>query len=251
MVKRSGTQKNDIWLAGVDSCPKGWVAVFVHPSGGDTRSRVFNSLKEILDAAERPKIVAIDIPIGLPDRSRVGGRAPEPIVRGLVGPRASSVFRVPSRRAVYASGNKKISFAKASQIARNSSEDGKAFSIQGFHICPKIIQVDELLRGNEGLRRYIYETHPELAFLRLNGNRHLKHSKRTSSGIRLRQRILTSQGFSSETVKSGPPSGASRDDLLDALACAAIARRIHAGLAEPFPKSPPHDAYGLPMAIWA
>jgi hypothetical protein len=41
------------------------------------------------------------------------------------------------------------------------------------------------------------------------------------------------------------------DDLLDAATCAAIARRIHRGLARPFPDPPPTDAYGLPMAIWA
>ena len=41
------------------------------------------------------------------------------------------------------------------------------------------------------------------------------------------------------------------DDLLDALACAAIARRLHAGLAQPFPNPPPRDAHGLIMAIWA
>ena len=35
------------------------------------------------------------------------------------------------------------------------------------------------------------------------------------------------------------------------LACAAIARRIHAGLAQPFPNPPPRDAHGLVMAIWA
>jgi predicted RNase H-like nuclease len=41
------------------------------------------------------------------------------------------------------------------------------------------------------------------------------------------------------------------DDLPDAAACAAIARRIHRGLARPFPDPPPTDAYGLPMAICA
>ena len=41
------------------------------------------------------------------------------------------------------------------------------------------------------------------------------------------------------------------DDLLDALACAAIARRLRMGIAEPFPNPPPVDRYGLPMAIWA
>jgi predicted RNase H-like nuclease len=39
--------------------------------------------------------------------------------------------------------------------------------------------------------------------------------------------------------------------MLDALACAATARRIHAGLAQPFPDPPPPDRYGLRMAIWA
>jgi hypothetical protein len=38
---------------------------------------------------------------------------------------------------------------------------------------------------------------------------------------------------------------------LNALACAAVARRIHAGTAEPFPNPPPRDAFGLAMAIWA
>jgi predicted RNase H-like nuclease len=54
-----------------------------------------------------------------------------------------------------------------------------------------------------------------------------------------------------ELVNGAPPSGAGADDLLDALACAAIARRIHAGLARPFPDPPPRDAFGLTMAIWA
>ena len=52
-------------------------------------------------------------------------------------------------------------------------------------------------------------------------------------------------------VNAAPPRGAAADDLLDALACAAIARRLHAGLAQPFPDPPPRDAFGLAMAIWA
>jgi predicted RNase H-like nuclease len=30
-----------------------------------------------------------------------------------------------------------------------------------------------------------------------------------------------------------------------------VARRLHAGIAKPFPDPPPRDPYGLPMAIWA
>jgi predicted RNase H-like nuclease len=52
-------------------------------------------------------------------------------------------------------------------------------------------------------------------------------------------------------VNGAPPKAAGPDDLLDALACAAIAARIHRGLARPFPDPPERDACGLPMAIWA
>jgi predicted RNase H-like nuclease len=58
-------------------------------------------------------------------------------------------------------------------------------------------------------------------------------------------------GFAEKAVRAPPPAGAGADDLLDALACAAIARRIHAGQAQPFPNPPPRDAFGLNMAIWA
>jgi predicted RNase H-like nuclease len=52
-------------------------------------------------------------------------------------------------------------------------------------------------------------------------------------------------------VNCAPPKGAGADDVLDALACAAIARRIHAGAAQPFPDPPERDGLGLPIAIWA
>ena len=55
-----------------------------------------------------------------------------------------------------------------------------------------------------------------------------------------------------EAVACGaPPVGAAADDLLDALACAMIAWRIHAGIATAFPKDFARDTYGLPIAIWA
>jgi predicted RNase H-like nuclease len=45
--------------------------------------------------------------------------------------------------------------------------------------------------------------------------------------------------------------GAGADDVIDALACALIARRIRAGRARPFPDPAGRDAFGLPIAIWA
>ena len=65
------------------------------------------------------------------------------------------------------------------------------------------------------------------------------------------RRLLIADGFPAAVVVGPPAKGADPDDLLDALACAAIARRIHVGAARPFPDPYQRDAFGLPMAIWA
>ena len=71
-----GSDANDIWLAGVDGCPGGWIAAFVRPEGAAGRLQRFGSFAEIVVAPERPAVVAIDIPIGLPERTGAGGRSP-------------------------------------------------------------------------------------------------------------------------------------------------------------------------------
>jgi Protein of unknown function (DUF429) len=70
-------------------------------------------------------------------------------------------------------------------------------------------------------------------------------------GLILRRKLLAFAGLPSDLTHAPPPKGAAADDLIDALACAAIARRIHAGQAQRFPDPPPLDRHGLPMAIWA
>jgi predicted RNase H-like nuclease len=63
-----------VWLAGVDGCPGGWIAAFVRPVGDDGALAVFTRFADVLAAAQRPAIVAVDIPIGLPERASAGGR---------------------------------------------------------------------------------------------------------------------------------------------------------------------------------
>src|SRR5262245_11616582 len=92
----------DIWLAGVDGCSAGWIAAFVGPDGGEARLRVLPRFADVLAAPEAPQVVAVDMPIGLPERTGLGGRAAENAVRPLLAARQSSVFSVPSRAAIYA-----------------------------------------------------------------------------------------------------------------------------------------------------
>ena len=239
----------DEWLAGVDGCPAGWIAAFVRPEGDEVRITVVPRFADVV--AEARGIVAVDMPIGLPERTGVGGRAAENAVRPLLGARQSSVFSVPSRAAIYA-----LDYAASCTAALATSDPPRKVSKQLFNIAPKIREIDAVLRADAALVPRAFEVHPELAFWRLNGERALDLPKKVKSrchepGLDLRRRLLIAAGLPAAAVGAKPPKGAGPDDLIDALACAAIARRLRAGTARPFPNPPPHDAYGLPMAIWA
>jgi len=238
------------WLAGVDGCPAGWIVAFVRPDGGETRIRIVERFADVPAAPERPAIIAVDVPIGLPEQAGYGGRAAENAVRPLLGGRQSSVFSVPSRAAIQAEA-----YRDACRTALATSDPPRAVSKQLFMIAPKIREVDAVLRADPALARQVFEVHPEVAFWRLNGERALAEPKKVKGrcyepGLALRRQLLIATGFPGDALQA-PPKGAGPDDLLDAVACAAVARRIHNGLARPFPDPPPHDSFGLPMAIWA
>ena len=243
--------RSEVWLAGVDGCPAGWVVAFVRSAGSEVHVRVAPRLADIVAAPERPAIIAVDVPIGLPECSGYGGRAAENAVRPLLGGRQSSVFSVPSRAAIYADD-----YREACRIAAATSLPPRRISRQLFMIAPKIREVDGLLRAQPELAARVYECHPEVAFWRLNGEQALREPKRIKgqahgAGIALRRALLMRAGLAAAAVEAAPPAGAKTDDLVDALACAAIARRLHAGTARPFPDPVERDACGLPMAIWA
>ncbi|KRP97178.1 hypothetical protein AOQ73_21600 [Bradyrhizobium pachyrhizi] len=119
-------------------------------------------------------------------------------------------------------------------------------SRQLWHIGPKIMEVDAFVRANA--TRDIREVHPELVFLRLNGDASLPR-KKSEEGDALRRRLLKRSGFREidrwlTEVRTG--TGAKRDDVLDACAVALAAREPCGSV----PEAPPRDAYDLPMQIW-
>lgn len=240
----------DIWLAGVDGCGSGWIVAFVRPCGDEAIVRVVKHFADILTATESPAVIAVDMPIGLPERTGYGGRAAENAVRPLLGARQSAVFSVPSRGALA-----ETDYRAACAVALATSDPPRKISKQLFMIAPRIREIDDCLRGRAAAAR-VFEVHPEVAFWRLNGGCALTEPKKVKGrayepGLALRRKLLIEAGLPRRAVDLVPPPGAGPDDLLDALACVAIARRLHAGIAEPFPNPPPVDSYGLPMAIWA
>lgn len=241
-----------MWVAGVDGCRGGWIAVFMEVGNpSSARVAVAQSLAAIIDAPEQPAVVAVDIPIGLPDRIEGSGRRPEQLIRPLLGQRQSSVFSIPSREAVYAPD-----YGEACALALATSDPPRKVSRQGFGIFAKICEVDALLRARPDLVEKVFEVHPELAFWALNGGASLDQPKKVKGspyepGMRLRRTLLKRSGLLAEgLIDSPPPKGAAADDLLDALAGLTVALDLATGGGQSFPDPPGRDAHGLPVAIW-
>lgn len=249
--------RSDVWIAGVDGCKGGWLAVLTRPDGTGAHARpVFQDFGELLKQPEAPAVIAVDIPIGLPQHS-FGGRAADGLARKLLGRRGSSVFSMPSRAAVFAAPGPYPSqkarlraYQRACVIAERTSTPPKRITIFAFGLFEKIRQVDHAIRSDASYRGRVFETHPEVAFARLYGDRELP-PKTTSEGLVLRRRLLISAGLPRKFVGSDAPKGANTDDLLDALACAMVACRIHNRAGVCYPDPPELDQHGLPMAIWA
>jgi predicted RNase H-like nuclease len=249
------------WVAGLDGCRNGWIAVIITASHANARVRFVKNLMEIVAAPEAPAIIAIDIPIGLPERSGPRGRTPDRLVRALLGVRQSSVFSIPSRAAVYASIDAGVPqpdrFKHACAVARQTSAEAKGVAWQGFNIFDKIITVDCALREQTSLVGRVFECHPEVSFWAMNGKVPLAEAKKVRNkphlpGLELRRRLLLGQGFPVPEFDLGALRGcrAGRDDLIDACAAAWTAARLARGSAIAFPDPPERDAFGLPMAIW-
>src|SRR5579863_5365541 len=152
------------WVVGVDGCHAGWFAVLRNSDSGEIRyHRPFPHISEVVDTAEKPLIIAVDIPIGLLDCAQRGGRSCDKEARTLLGHhRARSVFSPPVRAAL-----RHLEYESALEANRASSPDGVGISKQCFALFAKIRQVDKWLGAERQTR--IMEVHPELCFLKMKG----------------------------------------------------------------------------------
>ena len=79
------------------------MAVLLPLAGSEApRLVVLPGLSELSALGVDIAAIAIDMPIGLPDRIDGSGRAAERAVRPLLGARQSSVFTIPARAAIEA-----------------------------------------------------------------------------------------------------------------------------------------------------
>jgi predicted RNase H-like nuclease len=239
-----------VWVAGVDGCRGGWVVALAAYRAAEAMPSAMRTLLcerfgEVLALAESPRAIAVDMPIGLPERFSPGGRACDRAARAVLGPGwTASVFSPPARAALHAGDH-----------AEAMRRQGGGLSLQAFNLVPKIREVDAAITPD--LQGCVIEAHPELVFRGLNGDRALRHRKKTPAGVRERMRLLR--------AALGPrvPDPArtrlhlglramAPDDVVDAWALADAARRFLCGAARRVPEGrPATDARGLRMEIWS
>lgn len=248
-------------IAGVDGCKAGWIAVIRRDTEAEPAAAIFGRFEDLLAALPASAVVAVDMPIGLPDFTNKGGRGPEALVRPLLGQRQSSVFSIPSRAAVHAAAAFTsieawyAAHRRASAVAMQTSGPSRGVSIQAFGIFAKIREIDALMIARPDLRERVFESHPEVAFWRLNGGRAMDLPKKVKgavnpAGMEERRALLVRCGHDRAFLEQAPPRGAANDDFLDACAMMLVAERHRRGEAMSFPAPPGRDAYGIPVAIW-
>lgn len=221
-------------VMGVDACRGGWVGAVLDPSGhGTPHLLVRPTLAELADGAGPLAVVAVHVPMGLPDRTR---READVQTRRLLGPAASSVFTTPVRDAVYAA-----SFGEANQL--NRERLGSGISQQAYGLRPRIIEVDAWLR--QDLPFVVVEVQPEASFTEMTGAP-VTSRKRSAQGAEERRRALATKGLA---VPGALPVGVGVDDVVDACAAAWSAHRVKIRRARTIPETPETFSDGIPAAI--
>ena len=144
-----------------------------------------------------------------------------------------------------------LSVPEAKAIALNSSDT----NIHNRYRCPadKVREVHDYVRTNPGALHNLYEVHPRLSFLELEGGVMLPHKEGRKLRFRDRLSYLCDVYPSKvlyEAFTEFSRSEVGKTDVLDTFAMLWSAKRIATSRAERLPSMPVYDARGFDMAIW-
>ena len=225
---------------GVDGCKNGWIAAIL--DYGTLKMERFATVQEITEKYPEFDAFLIDMVIGL--RDNITQSRPDEAAKKELGIKASTVFPVPSRSAVYAK-------TEEEQKKANIKTIGKSLPKQSIAIIPKIRELDTFLRDHPDYQGRILESHPEVDFKRLNGAV-ITTRKKEHTGFMERKNVLShylSRECMSDFYIMAKGLSCKPDDLMDA-ACLAVTAAFHAhGLSETIPEKPDRDSKGFEMKL--
>ena len=244
-----------IMYVGVDGCKAGWIGVGLDDGDGwEVKASV--DFSDMLAHFGDAGIILVDMPIGLPEDGKPTFRACDEEARRELGERKQSVFRVPSRRFVdKVMDNPCWAHPEANEWSK--SRYGAGIAIQSFAITRKIGEVDKALPLSPKIR----ESHPEICFWALNGNKSMSESKNEPAGYKERLAVLRGCAHAVDGIDVDAISSAilckftkgqvADDDILDALALAITAKIVSQNRDRlgTLPENPPTSREGLRMEM--
>ncbi|MCH2155659.1 MAG: DUF429 domain-containing protein [Opitutales bacterium] len=229
-------------MFGVDGARGGWILAGCDGQGG--WAYFVPGLDVVLEKTKDARVL-IDMPIGLASvaqkQRRCDAEARAFLGKGLT----SRVFTPPIREVIHCED-----YAEANEASRRLIDKG--ISIQAWNIVPKIRDVENILLAQTQLQKLWIEAHPEVAFACLNDGVPVREPKISLQGQEKREGILRRYSIEFQAIWLALATGGiggrfQRDDVLDALALAALNR--HSMQLQYLPTVFERDPLGLPMRI--
>ncbi|WP_234573218.1 DUF429 domain-containing protein [Rhodohalobacter sp. 614A] len=229
--------------AGIDGCKAGWILITFDED--NPKYEVLRTDDDLKDAFHRFDRIFIDMPIGLEDDQYT--RECDALLRKKLGPEyAASVFNPPIRPALHAP-----SYVEANMQSFEFTE--KKMTVQAWNITPKIKVVDRFLTEEPELQNVVFESHPELLFMNLNGGM-IFQKKNTKKGLRHRLSLVSerediAKDFFRDIKEDFRRNEVEEDDIVDSMALALGAKQsVEKGI-KTLPENPEKDSSGLIKAI--
>ena len=248
------------WIAGVDGCKGGWIAVYASLESGEIRDlecRVEKEFAKVMACPAPLKVVAVDMPIGLRDDDE--RRECDIEARSVLKDRRSSIFPAPAEGVIELF--RKLGQEKWKEpSAYNCAKKIKGLSKQSFNLVPKISEVARYLEGHPREGRRIHEAHPEVCFAAMRSGKAcsfdpMQHPKTTFGGLAERRALLRAsfgarfEELEARTATSEIVGRVAPDDFYDAAACLWTAWRVYETEARALPGCRPVGSASLPMRI--
>ena len=216
-------------IFGIDGCRFGWV-VAEEKTKGDLSIQLIESLNYLESVISKKAIAGIDIPLAIHEK---GFRMADAEARGLLKSRASTIFSAPAKETL-------LSDNYNDACAINESICGKKISKQSWFLFSKIKEARKIFcKPNKKIK--LYEVHPELSFMAMNGMRVIELGKKTDEGFKMRYKLVKKlfPKFDFEKIRASfKRCDVADDDILDAIAVLWSTQKIIANMASYVPKKP-------------